>query len=82
MRAHIRDVVAVAVLLVTAFAAVLAWHPLGRWSALLIALAGVRVAAGVYRARPAAVRFLDGGTPRLHDESRTEPEEASRPRPS
>ena len=84
MRAHIRDVVAVAVLLAAALAAVLAWHPLGRWTALLIALAGVLVAAGVYRARPSAFRALRRpASTMLADEPHAEPDEAaSTPRPS
>jgi len=83
MRAHIRDVVVVAVLVVAALAAVLAWHPLGRWATLLIALAGVLIAAGVYRARPSALPLLGTGMPMLSDEHREEPDEAaSRPRPS
>ena len=83
MRAHIRDVVVVTVLILTAFCAVLAWHPLGRWTALLIALAGVLVAAGVYRARPPALRLFGTGPPMLSDEPREEPDQAaSTPRPS
>jgi hypothetical protein len=83
MRAHIRDVVVVAVLLVTGVAAVLAWQPLGRWTALVIALAGVLLAAGAYRARPLALPLFGTGRPMLSDEPREEPDEtASTPRPS
>ena len=83
MRAHIRDVAVVAVLLVAGLAAVLAWHPLGRWTALLIALAGVLLAAGVYRARPSALPLFGAGMPTLSDEPHAEPDEAaSTPRPS
>ncbi|HEV7623345.1 MAG TPA: hypothetical protein VGO26_04365 [Amnibacterium sp.] len=51
MPARTRDAIVVAVLVVAAFGAALAWHPLGRWAALLIALAGLLGAAGVYRVR-------------------------------
>jgi ABC-type xylose transport system permease subunit len=46
-----RDAIVVLVLLVAGFGALLAWHPLGRVPALLVALAGLLIAAGVYRAR-------------------------------
>jgi hypothetical protein len=54
MPARIRDVIVVTVLVAAGILAVLTWHPLGRWGALGIALVGVLVAAGVYRARPSA----------------------------
>jgi hypothetical protein len=58
MPARIRDSIAVGVLLAAGIGAVLAWHPLGRWVALGIALAGVLIAAGVYRLRPPAFPLI------------------------
>src|SRR3954447_5207443 len=61
LSARIRDVVAVAVLITAGSLAVLAWHPLGRWVALGVALLGLLVAAGVYRARLSAPPPLGKG---------------------
>jgi len=63
MRARSRDVAAVVVLIVTGAAALGAWHPYGRWTALVVALAGLAVAAGIYRARPSAFPLHDDTAP-------------------
>jgi hypothetical protein len=63
MPARTRDAIAVGVLLAAGVAAVLAWHPLGRWPALVIALAGVLIAAGVYRARRPAFPLFGTADP-------------------
>jgi hypothetical protein len=63
MRARSRDVAAVVVLIVAGGAALAAWHPYGRWTALVIALAGLAVAAMVYRARPSAFPLHDDTAP-------------------
>lgn len=57
MPARIRDAIVVLVLLAAGVAAMLAWHPLGRWAALIVAFAGVLIAAGVYRARRPAFQL-------------------------
>jgi hypothetical protein len=54
MRARSRDVAVVVVLIVAGALAVAIWHPYGRWPALVVALAGLSLAAGIYRARPSA----------------------------
>jgi hypothetical protein len=67
MPARIRDAIAVGVLVAAGFVALLAWHPLGRWVALGIALAGLLAAAVVYRLRPSAFPLF--GTREVLDES-------------
>ena len=69
MPARIRDAIAVAVLVVAVLAALLAWHPLGRWAALAIALAGLLIAAGVYRARRPAFPLIDPQEPGVQEEA-------------
>ena len=66
MPARIRDAIAVGVLLAAGLIATLAWHPLGRWIALAIALFGVLAAAAVYRLRPSAFPLF--GTREVFDE--------------
>ncbi len=77
MPARIRDAIAVGVLLAAALIALLAWHPLGRWVALGIALAGLLAAAVVYRLRPSAFPLF--GTREVLDEPDGS---ASTPRPA
>jgi hypothetical protein len=77
--ARIRDAIAVGVLLAAGLIALLAWHPLGRWIALGIALAGVLAAAGVYRLRPSAFPLF--GTREVLDETQQDGS-ASTPRPA
>ena len=77
MPARIRDAIAVGVLVAAGFVALLAWHPLGRWVALGIALAGLLAAAVVYRLRPSAFPLF--GTREVLDESDGA---ASTPRPA
>lgn len=84
MPARMGDAIVVLVLLVAGAAALLAWHPLGHLPALLLALAGVLVAAGVYRARPPAFP-LRGVRPRPRDDAESGEHadgDASTPRPS
>ncbi|MDH2442981.1 hypothetical protein QDR37_03380 [Amnibacterium sp. CER49] len=63
MRARSRDVAAVVVLIVAGLVALAAWHPYGRWASLVLALAGLGLAAGIYRARPSAFPLRDDAAP-------------------
>ena len=78
MPARIRDAIAVGVLLAAASIALLAWHPLGRWVALGIALAGVLAAAAVYRLRPPAFPLF-GTREVLHEPEQDGPASTHRP---
>ncbi|MDQ1531785.1 MAG: hypothetical protein QOE37_1890 [Microbacteriaceae bacterium] len=87
MRARRRDAIVVAVLATALFAAVRAWESPGPWVSLVLLVAGMLVAAGVYRARRPAVPLTGHAHPppllaelRRHEAERGQ--RASRRRPS